>query len=48
MIEPSTSEHSAENGAQLTPAQAIANLQSSDLSLRYYAAWWLGKFRVSQ
>lgn len=48
MIEPSTSEYSAENGAQLTPEQAIANLQSSDLSLRYYAAWWLGKFRVSQ
>ncbi|QYX31701.1 HEAT repeat domain-containing protein [Sphaerospermopsis torques-reginae] len=48
MIEPSTTEHSAENGAQLTPEQAIANLQSSDLSLRYYAAWWLGKFRVSQ
>jgi phycocyanobilin lyase alpha subunit len=48
MIEPSTSEYSAENGMQLTPEQAIANLQSSDLSLRYYAAWWLGKFRVSQ
>lgn len=48
MIEPTTSEYSAENGAQLTPEQAIANLQSSDLSLRYYAAWWLGKFRVSQ
>ncbi len=27
--------------------QAIANLnQKDDLSLRYYAAWWLGKFRV--
>ncbi|MBE9055961.1 HEAT repeat domain-containing protein [Sphaerospermopsis sp. LEGE 08334] len=48
MIEPSTTEHSAENGAQLTPEQAIANLQSLDLSLRYYAAWWLGKFRVSE
>lgn len=48
MIEPSTSEYSAENGMQLTPEQAIANLQSLDLSLRYYAAWWLGKFRVSE
>ncbi|MBD2296567.1 HEAT repeat domain-containing protein [Anabaena sphaerica FACHB-251] len=48
MVEPSAEDYSAENGAQLTPEQAIANLQSSDLSLRYYAAWWLGKFRVSQ
>jgi phycocyanobilin lyase alpha subunit len=48
MIEPSGSEYSAENGPQLTPEQAIANLKTSDLSLRYYAAWWLGKFRVNQ
>lgn len=48
MIEPSISEVSPESGAQLTPEQAIANLQSSDLSLRYYAAWWLGKFRINQ
>jgi len=27
-------------------AQAIANLRHADTSLRYYAAWWLGKFRV--
>ncbi|WP_353961180.1 HEAT repeat domain-containing protein, partial [Escherichia coli] len=26
----------------------MANLKSEDLSLRYYAAWWLGRFRVSQ
>ncbi|MBF2078789.1 MAG: HEAT repeat domain-containing protein [Synechococcales cyanobacterium T60_A2020_003] len=32
----------------LTVEQAIANLQQrDDLSLRYYAAWWLGKFRVT-
>lgn len=32
---------------ELTVEQAIANLQQEqDLSLRYYAAWWLGKFRV--
>ncbi len=29
--------------------QAIAHLQQTeDLSLRYYAAWWLGKFRVTE
>ncbi|MBD2666824.1 PBS lyase HEAT domain protein repeat-containing protein [Richelia sinica FACHB-800] len=48
MIETGTEEYSADNGTQLTPEGAIANLQSSDLSLRYYAAWWLGKNRVSQ
>lgn len=30
----------------LTIEQAIANLQGSDSGLRYYAAWWLGRFRV--
>jgi phycocyanobilin lyase subunit alpha len=28
----------------LTLEQALANLKHPDLSLRYYAAWWLGKF----
>jgi len=42
MVEPSIS------SLQLTPELAIANLQSADLSLRYYAAWWLGKFRVNR
>ncbi|WP_414624844.1 HEAT repeat domain-containing protein [Calothrix sp. CCY 0018] len=46
MTEPSA-EHSAENAPPLTEQQAIVNLQCSDLSLRYYAAWWLGKFRVN-
>lgn len=32
----------------LTVEQAIANLRHEDLSLRYYAAWWLGKFRVRE
>jgi phycocyanobilin lyase subunit alpha len=33
--------------AQLTLPQAIANLnQKVDLGARYYAAWWLGKFRI--
>jgi phycocyanobilin lyase subunit alpha len=35
------------SGESLTIDQAIANLESADLGLRFYAAWWLGKFRVS-
>jgi phycocyanobilin lyase subunit alpha len=32
---------------QLTLPQAITNLnQKEDLGARYYAAWWLGKFRI--
>lgn len=46
MIEPSAEEYSEQTAQPLTEEQAIAQLQSSDLSLRYYAAWWLGKFRV--
>lgn len=40
----------ASGGAeQLTVETAIANLrQKSDLGARYYAAWWLGKFRVTE
>ena len=34
---------------QLTVEQAIANLrQKEDLGARYYAAWWLGRFRVRE
>ena len=34
---------------QLTVEQAIANLkQKEDLGSRYYAAWWLGRFRVKE
>ncbi|RMH67936.1 MAG: HEAT repeat domain-containing protein [Cyanobacteria bacterium J003] len=29
---------------QLTVSQMLAQLQGTDTSLRYYAAWWLGKF----
>ena len=36
-------------GESLTLEQAIANLQqTADASLRYYAAWWLGRFRVNE
>ena len=35
-------------GESLTVEQAIANLKGSDLGLRFYAAWWLGRFRVKE
>jgi phycocyanobilin lyase alpha subunit len=35
-----------ENSESLTVERAIANLQGDDLGLRFYAAWWLGRFRV--
>ncbi|NJR69380.1 MAG: HEAT repeat domain-containing protein [Synechococcales cyanobacterium CRU_2_2] len=42
----SSSEISAKS---LTLAEAIANLkQTEEPDLRYYAAWWLGRFRVNQ
>ncbi len=48
MLEPSSEENSPAVAPPLTVEQAIANLRSEDLSLRYYAAWWLGRFRVSE
>lgn len=36
------------DASALTVEQAIANLTHPDTSLRYYAAWWLGKFRVNE
>ena len=39
---------SPEGSESLTVEQAIANLQGQDQGLRYYAAWWLGRFRVSE
>ncbi|MGK7909685.1 MAG: HEAT repeat domain-containing protein [Synechococcus sp.] len=35
-----------EEAEQLTLETAIANLKGHDLGLRFYAAWWLGKFRI--
>lgn len=32
--------------SNLTAEQALLNLQGDDLGLRFYAAWWLGRFRV--
>ncbi len=37
----------ANSSASLSVEQAIAQLQGNDLGLRFYAAWWLGKFRVN-
>jgi phycocyanobilin lyase alpha subunit len=36
------------NGESLTVEQALANLESADLGLRFYAAWWLGRFRINE
>jgi phycocyanobilin lyase alpha subunit len=42
-------ERTAEVAEQLTVETAIANLkQKKDLGARYYAAWWLGRFRVKE
>ncbi|MBF2065649.1 MAG: HEAT repeat domain-containing protein [Calothrix sp. C42_A2020_038] len=35
-------------GESLTIETAIANLEGTDLGLRFYAAWWLGRFRVNE
>jgi phycocyanobilin lyase alpha subunit len=35
-------------GESLTVEVAIANLSHEDYSLRYYAAWWIGRFRVKE
>ncbi|NET53257.1 MAG: HEAT repeat domain-containing protein [Merismopedia sp. SIO2A8] len=36
------------DGESLTVEQAIANLKGQDQGQRYYAAWWLGKFRIRE
>ncbi|MGD1896511.1 MAG: HEAT repeat domain-containing protein [Phormidesmis sp.] len=47
MSDPSQLESSG--APQLTVPQAISNLkQTEDTGDRYYAAWWLGRFRVEQ
>jgi len=44
-----SSEAEAASAAALTVDQAIAHLeQREDLGLCYYAAWWLGRFRVRE
>lgn len=48
MNDPQAQASSATDTTQaITPEVAIANLrQTEDLGSRYYAAWWLGRFRV--
>lgn len=46
--ESSSSGAESGQGEALTVEQAIANLQGEDLGLRFYAAWWLGRFRVRE
>jgi len=46
--QPGSSSTELAGGEALTVEQAIINLSHEDLSLRYYAAWWLGKFRVRE
>ncbi|MEH2322275.1 MAG: HEAT repeat domain-containing protein [Nostoc sp.] len=36
------------DGGSLSVEQALANLESADLGLRFYAAWWLGRFRINE
>ncbi|MGB3509679.1 MAG: HEAT repeat domain-containing protein [Microcoleaceae cyanobacterium] len=43
----SPSEQTSDSGESLTIEDAIANLQHEELGKRYYAAWWLGRFRVN-
>jgi phycocyanobilin lyase alpha subunit len=38
----------SKGGESLTIDSAITNLSSADLGLRFYAAWWLGRFRVTE
>lgn len=43
------SSHGCAEAEQLTLEQAIIDLnQKEDLGARYYAAWWLGKFRIEE
>jgi phycocyanobilin lyase subunit alpha len=49
MLENYLENNSGNSGEALTKEKAIANLrQKEDLGLRYYAAWWLGKFRIKE
>lgn len=38
----------SEGVESLTVEEALSNLRGSDHGLRYYAAWWLGRFRVKE
>jgi len=42
----SSKAESVDDDKSLSVEQILANLQGGDKGQRYYAAWWLGKFRV--
>jgi phycocyanobilin lyase subunit alpha len=45
----SSSPSEASDGAEsLTIETAIANLKGTDPGLRFYAAWWLGRFKINE
>ncbi len=48
ILDPALAADTSGEGEALTVDQAIANLQGADLGLRFYAAWWLGRFRVRE
>ncbi|NEP11826.1 MAG: HEAT repeat domain-containing protein [Symploca sp. SIO2C1] len=49
MLESSPENYTEVDNCQcLTVEQAITNLKGEDQGLQYYAAWWLGRFRVQE
>jgi phycocyanobilin lyase alpha subunit len=49
MLEDFIENNSGVPAGTLNKEKALANLaQKEDLGLRYYAAWWLGKFRIKE
>lgn len=47
-FEPLSPSETTGGGETLTIETAIANLEGTDSGLRFYAAWWLGRFRVNE
>ncbi|BDA67116.1 HEAT repeat-containing PBS lyase [Rivularia sp. IAM M-261] len=47
-FQPSSSSETPGGGESLTIETAIANLEGTDSGLRFYAAWWLGRFKVNE
>ncbi|OKH55298.1 phycocyanobilin lyase [Calothrix sp. HK-06] len=47
-FQPSSPSETPGGGESLTIETAIANLEGTDSGLRFYAAWWLGRFKVNE
>lgn len=47
-FEPLSPSATTGGGESLTIETAIANLEGTDPGLRFYAAWWLGRFKVNE